>query len=796
MEKPQPDTTAAIEFLLLWEPDGPWALTAIAPDKKSIITRTFYKKDLPQLEEWLKENNGKRNIYFHVNRLLTDIRSKAQREDVAEVTWLHVDIDPRVGEDLYEERERALTLLRSPPGRIPPATCIVFSGGGLQGFWKLEKPIPINGDLTLAEEAKRYNQQLEIEFGGDNCHNIDRIMRLPGTINIPDERKRKKGREETLAKLIEFDKDKVYPLELFTVAPLIQSHVDSGFAGSSVQISGNVERITSVEELNEWNVPDRVKMIIVQGEDPDNPKEGDNSRSAWLFDAVCQLVRHEVPDDVIFSIITDPDDGIRISNCVLDKGRNAERYAIRQIERAKEFLVDPWLMKLNAKYAVIQSLGGRCRIIGEVMDHALKRPKLIKMSFEDFANYYRNEKVKVGIDPKTELPRFMSVGKWWLDHKQRRQYETVVFCPNTEVERAYNLWKGFGVEPREGDCSRFLGHLKEIICQNNETHYNYLLNWMARAVQHPDEPGEVAVVLRGGRGTGKGTFAKLFGDIWGRHALQVTDPKHLTGSFNSHLRDCVVLYADEAFYAGDKKHESILKAIITESTVMIEGKGVDAETYPNYLHIIMASNDQWVVPAGADERRFFVLDVADTYKQNTKYFKEIRDSMRDGGYSALLYLLLNRDISEFDVRSVPQTAALHDQKMLSLDPEEEWWHQKLMEGSVLDGFGWRDEIIKDNLWFDYCEYMRALGVNRRTNKTAWGKFMSRICPSTLHTNQKMVNVEVPDKQGYVQMVKRRKYIYVFPPLDECRAHWSRLFGAGEEWPHVVENKGDEELDHF
>ncbi len=75
-------------------------------------------------------------------------------------------------------------------------------------------------------------------------------------------------------------------------------------------------------------------MILVQGRHPDEPKEGDGSRSAWLFDAVCGLVRCEVPDDVIFSILTDPDFGV--SKSVLDKGRRALDYARRQIERAHE----------------------------------------------------------------------------------------------------------------------------------------------------------------------------------------------------------------------------------------------------------------------------------------------------------------------------------------------------------------------------------------------------------------------------------------------------------------------------
>ncbi len=68
---------------------------------------------------------------------------------------------------------------------MPPPSIIVFSGGGYQAYWKLKEPLEINGDIAKAEDAKRYNMQLERIFKADSCHNIDRIMRLPGTINIP-----------------------------------------------------------------------------------------------------------------------------------------------------------------------------------------------------------------------------------------------------------------------------------------------------------------------------------------------------------------------------------------------------------------------------------------------------------------------------------------------------------------------------------------------------------------------------------------------------------------------------------
>ncbi|EOB7984982.1 primase-helicase family protein [Pseudomonas aeruginosa] len=205
---------------------------------------------------------------------------------------------------------------------------------------------------------------------------------------------------------------------------------------------------------------------------------------------------------------------------------------------------------------------------------------------------------------------------------------------------------------------------------------------MARTAQHPDSPGEVAIVLRGQRGTGKSFFAKTFGNLFGRHFMQVSDPKHLVGSFNAHLRDCVVLFGDEAFYAGDKKHEGVLKTIITEETLVVEGKGVDAEICPNFLHVLMASNSDWVVPAGEFERRFFVLDVGSDHRQDREYFRELKKSMDEGGSENLLHFLLTYDLSSYEVRAVPATKALEEQKAYSLAPFE----RELMECAHLGTF--------------------------------------------------------------------------------------------------------------
>lgn len=790
----QGDSAKSIEFLEKMYPSDLWCLTCIAVDRKGIKTETFDANERAAAKAFVEKWNGERNLYFHVNPPSHKITKKAEREDIARVCYLHVDVDPRAGEDLKEEQERALRILNTPPDdSIPAPTVVTFSGGGYQAFWKLNEPIEINGELSLAEEAKLYNMYLEQVFGADNCHNIDRLMRLPGSVNIPDRKKRNKGRTEAVAELVSCDMEKIYDLKIFPKAQAVQVPELSGFGGGStktVKVSGNVERLESVDDLDEWNVPDRVRVAIVQGHDPDNPKEGDNSRSAWVFDVCCQLIRCGVPDDKIYAILTDPDFGI--SGSILDKGTAAEKYAIRQIERAKEEAVDPWLRALNEMHAVIENLGGKCKIVEEIFDHALRRTRLTQQSFGDFQNRYKNKYVEVGQN-KDGVPIMKEVGKWWISHPQRREYKTLVFSPGNDVPGSYNLWKGFACEPRKGDCQKFLTHIHDNICGGNEEYTTYMLGWLARMIQHPDSPGQTAIVLRGKQGTGKSFFVKQIGALLGRHFMQVSDPKHLVGSFNAHLRDTILLFGDEAFYAGDKKHESVLKMLITEEIITIESKGIDAEAAPNYVHCILASNSHWVVPAGPEERRFFVLDVGDSQQQNASYFRDIAEQMENGGREALLHYLLTYDLSGYEVRKIPKTEALREQKLLSLDSEEEWWYTKLVDGRLLfDKEGWPLEVMKDDVYADYIDYVAGQSVYRRANRTALGKFISRVCPE-VGTKQKAVRLKKMTNDGYVTEYNARPYFYLLPPLARCREIWDEMYGE-EKWPKVEEAEIENELD--
>jgi hypothetical protein len=94
----------------------------------------------------------------------------------------------------------------------------------------------------------------------------------------------------------------------------------------------NIVRIGGLADLPE-NVSETCRQVIAQGRDPDRPERWPSDSEA-LFFVVCDLVRAGVPDEVTYSVITDPRFGI--SKTVTRLGRKSHEYALRQIRRAKD----------------------------------------------------------------------------------------------------------------------------------------------------------------------------------------------------------------------------------------------------------------------------------------------------------------------------------------------------------------------------------------------------------------------------------------------------------------------------
>jgi hypothetical protein len=461
------------------------------------------------------------------------------------------------------------------------------------------------------------------------------------------------------------------------------------------------------------------------------------------------------------------------------------------------------LEKMNAMgYAAVNE-NGVFRVYRQRMDYTWEGGPRMYWETQrkgDFLDILSNVRIQKTKGDKVQV---VPLAGEWLKWGGRTSYDGVAFDPGNRIPRSakvLNLWTDWAVEPKKGDWSLLQKLLLEGLCDGDRESYEYVLDWSAYMIQHPDKQAEVAVVFKGAKGTGKGTYFRALGHLAGRHGMHISSQHHFTNHFNAHLRDCVFLFADEAMWAGDKRAEGELKRLITEPTILFEAKGKDAVTGRNMLHVAMASNEDWVIPASMeDERRFAVFEVGTGFRGNRAFFDALYAQMDSGGYAALLFDLKTRKLGDFHPRSrIPQTHALAQQKLQSLDSWDSWWYDCLCRGDlghdVKPAEGrWDDpdptsscKMIVDDLKASLEEHLRKVGdryFGRRSMDTTMGQRMSRRVPTGL----RKWRIKAPDDRMDLKADSSgRVYAYQLPTLAECRAMFENQVGSKLPWDASVE----------
>ena len=190
----EPSVDTIRTFLTMLADDaGQIHLVVIDPEGGRPVEGRYFGWDAaPALAFAVARNEARRNVYWTVNEVRRGLHKKPTKADIIGGRFAHVDVDPPKDGGSFD-KARELTRLEAMPCR---PSFVIDSGGGIQAFWRLSVE---QANLPQLEIA---NRQIRDVCGGDNCQNIDRIMRVPGTINWPDVRKRERGRVPVLSTIL------------------------------------------------------------------------------------------------------------------------------------------------------------------------------------------------------------------------------------------------------------------------------------------------------------------------------------------------------------------------------------------------------------------------------------------------------------------------------------------------------------------------------------------------------------------------------------------------------------------
>lgn len=424
--------------------------------------------------------------------------------------------------------------------------------------------------------------------------------------------------------------------------------------------------------------------------------------------------------------------------------------------------------ELNKEFAFVTAGGGH-HILWETTD-ANGRYKLEHLAAGSFLAKFAPNEMTIGKQTR-------SIADWWLKDKQRRTYDGLVFLPEQPAPaRFYNLWRGFAYTPAPRAAhpalDAFVDHAKTNLCGGDDALCRWLLAYCAHLIQRPWEKPLVALVFRGAKGTGKNAFIERVGALLGGHFLLTSNRRYLLGNFNGHLENCLLFALDEAFWSGDKQAEGALKDLITGREHVIEHKGKEPYPVANKTRVVIIGNEDWLVPASHDERRFAVFTVGDGRKQDRTFFQSMREGMEADGYPHLLRYLLDYDLSGIDLNAAPATHGLSEQKHHTLDPFHQWWFDCLEEGALIgsESSAWPVEHNCERFRAAFRRYVKERNIRSRVPEDrAIGRLLKACAPSVL-------------KKRATRTEDGQPYVYVIPPIDAVRQEWDRFIGHPVGWP--------------
>ncbi|MGB1330906.1 MAG: primase-helicase family protein, partial [Gammaproteobacteria bacterium] len=287
------------------------------------------------------------------------------------------------------------------------------------------------------------------------------------------------------------------------------------------------------------------------------------------------------------------------------------------------------------------------------------------------------EELPINFKPKDVIANF------WIN-PFTKVYKQTAFSPNTSNPDTLNYWVPHTIKPLKNDFNIIERYLLEIICDDHDSSYAYLIKFLAHMLQKPEEKPGIVPVLIGGQGTGKGVFFQLLKAIWSKTTLLVSNIDEVVGKFNAALERNYIICMDEALFSGDRKSLDRLKSTVTESTIRIEQKYQPSRTIESFHRFFAATNHDHFAHIDNDDRRFFFLRVSSSHQQDSKYFSELCASFSDGKtLEGFVDYLLKLDLSDFNVRQRPKTNEHIKQIINSFKKFERYWCDVLNDG-VLD----------------------------------------------------------------------------------------------------------------
>lgn len=616
----KPNLAQAVAFAVSLPTDQAH-LCAIHPaGNRPIVGQSFPKTEAGQAAalRWLVEADRKGyGIYFNANEVkpLGKEHAKAKEAEVLTVRFLHVDADLPAGtapDAVETARAELLAKIKAAP-LIP--SLIINSGNGFGLFWELAEPITVTAEKL--EDIKARNVALADQLGGDDCANLDRVMRLPFTVNRPNAKKIKAGRVPVLADVV----TDLRGLVVYTPEEFAPAAVSDGMTPTRTESSGNAYETIGAPDIPETvdlsTLDDGIRSLIENGP----PTGYAKSRSEAVYSCACDLRRIGWSDGDILCVLTDPTNAI--ADHILDqKQREPAEQASRVImdmnrrniahvftDAADDFGDDEpeeFTVPAGPLTEFREQLAG--------FRYCLDPPSFIRradkkmISEKSFNGRYAPLVNRI---PKLEARYKDNASKLAISQSVLERIDGTCFRPGDPdiCGNLLNMWQDPKIEPLGEKPTIFLQHIDYLIPNQGER--DLALNWLAWCVQKPAEKQMFALLIVDDGGTGKSWIGYMLRVLFGDQNVAMIESDHpVKDMFNGWTLNRQLGFIHELVPDRRVDLASRLKGVITEAHIWVNEKFIARFRAENRTNLLCCSNHRDALKIARKDRRWLVVQGA------------------------------------------------------------------------------------------------------------------------------------------------------------------------------------------
>ncbi len=437
--------------------------------------------------------------------------------------------------------------------------------------------------------------------------------------------------------------------------------------------------------------------------------------------------------------VTPGDSGAKrgLDDLIVAEGADALRALIEEAGHPSEALA---LHEMNAEVALISNPGV---IVVQETGQLISRDQFVSL-------HYAHRSFEREAGAREGRPSFKTcrTAPEWIAWPHRNTFHRLAYRPGQPtiverqtkkgtLERYFNTWRGWGVEPKEGPVELWT-ELLDHLFKGARRERQWFERWCAYPLQHPGTKlFSAAVLWSAKKGVGKSITGEclrlIYGDGEGGNAVLI-DQNSLQGSFNSALLNRQFVHGDEITGSDNRTYADKLKGYITNERIRINEKFLPEFETDFCANFFFTSNhpDAFFLEDG--DRRYFIHEVTGS-PLPFSYYERLRQWKAGEGAAALFHHLLHLDLGDFQPRAPALETAAKTEMLRDAKSDVGRWIFDLKETGSAPG------LAKDCDLFTAEELLKAYDREER-GKVKSGRIGTELKAAQFPKNRVRVGTEV------------------------------------------------------